>query len=225
MAAVARPMRLYDREALALRFRRRRLGVFTPLIEAAFAERGRCRIIDLGGRAAYWSLFDRDFLWAHNVQVTTVNLEPPEPGAGAMFSQVQGDVLALDHLADGSFEIAHSNSVIEHVGDWDNVERFAAQVRRLAPRYFVQAPYQWFPMEPHFSAPFFHWLPESTRARALMKKAHGWAPRSADMGEAMRMVQSARLPDKAMMRHLFPDAVLKEERVLGLTKSLMAVRG
>ena len=57
-----------------------------------------------------------------------------------------------------------------------------------------------------------------------MRRAHGWAPKSADVGEAMRQVQGARLLDKAQMRYLFPDGRLVEEKVLGLTKSLMVVK-
>ena len=195
-----------------------------PLITAAFQRTGKCRIIDLGGRAQYWDLFDRAFLEANKVHITTVNLEVPEGTADPMFTEVQGDTLSLPQFADNAFDLAHSNSVIEHVGDWGQMERFAAEARRLAPSYFVQTPYFWFPIEPHFTAPIFHWLPEGIRAGLLMRRAHGWAPKSADVGEAMRQVQGARLLDKAQMRYLFPDGRLVEEKVLGLTKSLMVVK-
>ena len=195
-----------------------------PLITAAFQRTGKCRIIDLGGRAQYWDLFDRAFLEANKVHITTVNLEVPEGTADPMFTEVQGDTLSLPQFADTAFDLAHSNSVIEHVGDWGQMERFAAEARRLAPSYFVQTPYFWFPIEPHFTAPIFHWLPEGIRAGLLMRRAHGWAPKSADVGEAMRQVQGARLLDKAQMRYLFPDGRLVEEKVLGLTKSLMVVK-
>ena len=212
------------RESLSQSFRRKRVAVFLPLIEAAFRRTGQCRIIDLGGRANYWDLFDRTFLEANKVHVTTVNLETPEGVSDPMFTEIQGDTLSLPKFADQAFDIAHSNSVIEHVGDWGNMERFAAEARRLAPAYFVQTPYYWFPVEPHFTAPFFHWLPEGVRAGRMLRKGHGWAPRSSDMGEAMRHVQSARLLDKAQMRYLFPDGQLVEEKVFGLTKSLMVLR-
>ena len=213
------------REALSLSFRRQRVAVVLPLITAAFQRTGKCRIIDLGGRAQYWDLFDRAFLEANKVHITTVNLEVPEGTADPMFTEIQGDTLSLPQFPDLAFDLAHSNSVIEHVGDWGQMERFAAEARRLAPSYFVQTPYFWFPIEPHFTAPFFHWLPEGIRAGLLMRRAHGWAPKSTNVGEAMRQVQGARLLDKAQMRCLFPDGRLVEEKVLGLTKSLMLVRG
>ncbi|OXE35157.1 MAG: methyltransferase type 11 [Phenylobacterium zucineum] len=218
-------MTLAERRAfLSRHFRRRRMAAVLPLIETAFRRMGRCRIIDLGGRADYWTLFDRAFLEAHKVHITTVNLETPRDIADPILTEIQGDALNLPQFPDLAFDMAHSNSVIEHVGDWENMELFAAQARRLAPAYFVQTPYFWFPIEPHFTAPVFHWLPEGVRAGLLMRRSQGWAPRSADMGEAMRQVRSACLLDKAQMRYLFPDARLAEEKVFGLTKSLMAIR-
>jgi hypothetical protein len=44
------------------------------------------------------------------------------------------------------------------------------------------------------------------------------------MGEAMRLVQHARLLNRAQFRFLFPDARYPDERFMGLTKSLVAVR-
>ncbi len=212
-----------DPNSLSARFRRARARRVVELIAATHAERGACRIVDLGGEPGYWRLFDRAFLEASGVRITLVN-----PMAFAvddpMFEAVEGDATALSQYGDGSFDLVHSNSVVEHVGDWPRMEAFAGEVRRLAPRYYVQTPYYWFPVEPHFSAPFFHWRSEQARARALLKRRHGFVQRSADLGEAMRAVQHARLLDRAQFRHLFPDAQHVDERVGPLTKSLIAVR-
>ena len=211
-------------KSLASRFRAARAKHIVGLIQAAFLTRGQVRIVDLGGRPEYWSIIDRRLLESMKVHITTVNLEKQAPTSDPRFSQRTGDACALD-AEDNAFDIAHSNSVIEHVGDWAQMEMFARETQRLAPRYYVQTPYFWFPVEPHFSAPFFHWLPEATRARMLMKRDHGFMQRTDDLGAAMRAVQHARLLDKTMMRHLVPDARQVDETVAGLTKSLMAIRG
>lgn len=213
-----------DPRSMASRFRRARMRRVAALIEEVFAERGACRIVDLGGRPDYWGAIDRALLEAQGVHITIVNLEPQTRIDDPLFEQIVGDACALE-AEDGAFDIAHSNSVIEHVGDWARMEAFAAETRRLAPRYYVQTPYFWFPVEPHLSAPFVHWAPEPMRARWLIRRGRAFVAPVGDMAGAMRAVQDARLLDKAMMRALFPDARLAEEKVAGLTKSLMAIRG
>lgn len=212
-----------DPKSLASRFRRARMKHVIGLVRAVFAERGQCRIIDLGGRPDYWRAIDRRILEDCNVRITTVNPEAQDRTLDPMFDQRAGDACALD-FEDGAFDLAHSNSVIEHVGGWAQMERFAAETRRVARRYYVQTPYFWFPIEPHLSAPLVHWAPEPVQARFLIRRGHAFVARTDDIASAMRAVQDARLLDKTMMRHLFPDARLEEEKVAGLTKSLMAIR-
>jgi len=209
--------------SLASRFRRARMARVTTLIRAAFAATGGCRIIDLGGRPDYWRSIDRSLLEECRVRITTLNPEPQARADDPMFDQEVGDACQVE-AQDGAFDLSHSNSVIEHLGDWERMERFAHETRRLAPAYYVQTPYFWFPVEPHLSAPFVHWTPEPMRARWLMRRGRGFVAETRDMASAMRAVQDARLLDKAMMRALFPDARLEVERVAGLVKSLMAVR-
>jgi hypothetical protein len=215
-----------DPNSLVSRFRRARAGRIVELIERIHADKGAVRIIDLGGEADYWNLFERDFLDAKGVRITLINPGGIDEAVDAtLFEAVDADACVLPQYADNSFDMVHSNSVIEHVGDWVRMEAFAGECRRLAPVYYVQTPYFWFPIEPHFSAPFFHWRSEQSRARALMRRGHGFSERAADVGEAMRDVQHARLLDKTQFRFLYPDAVHHDERVGPLTKSLIAVRG
>jgi hypothetical protein len=210
--------------SLANRMRRARTRHVVTLIEEAFAKTGGCRILDLGGRADYWEMFDRGFLEASKVHITLVNNAESFDLDDPMFAAIDGDACALEQFADNAFDLVHSNSVVEHVGDWPRMEAFAREARRLAPRYYVQTPYYWFPIEPHFSTPFFHWRSEQSRAKALMKRRHGFIKQAEDVGEAMREVQDARLLDKAQFRFLFPDARHVDERFAGLTKSLIAIR-
>jgi hypothetical protein len=213
-----------DPNSLAMRFRRARAKRVVELITAIHAERGAVRILDLGGEPGYWRLYDRGFLQSKAVTIHLVN-PAPQAVDDPLFTTAVGDACHLPEIAAGEFDLVHSNSVIEHVGDWTRMEAFAAEVRRLAPRYYVQTPYFYFPIEPHFSAPFFHWRSEQARARMLLRKRRGWCERAGDVGEAMRTVQHARLLDKTQFRFLFPDAHHVDERAAGLTKSLIALRG
>ncbi len=203
-------------------FRRRRFESFLPLVDAVIARNGHCRILDVGGEARYWSGM-ADLLGNRAVQVTMVN-----PARSAMedtrFGYEMGDARDLSRWPDMSFDIVHSNSVIEHVGTWPDMEEMAREVRRLAPCYFVQTPYFWFPLEPHSSTLFFHWLPEPVRLRLVLRKKRGHWSKAQDVETGMALVRSAFLLDRRMMGALFPDANIQCERVGGVIKSLVAVR-
>ncbi len=204
-------------------FRRRRFAMIEPIIRKVYEEKGSCSIIDVGGREEYWAPA-LDTLAACKARVTIVNLEQTQPRPGALFDFAFGDACNLSNYADGSFDLAHSNSLIEHVGHWGDMKRCAGEIRRVAKRYYVQTPYFWFPLEPHFRMPFFHWLPEQTRARLVMNFKIGYFNRASTLDQAMENVQSACLLDKRQMSSLFSDADVGFERVAGLPKSLVAIR-
>ena len=203
-------------------FRRRRFAAFLPLVDAVIARTGQCRILDVGGESRYW-LAMADLLGDRPVHITMVNPACSSPPDGR-FRYECGDARDLSRWPDMSFDVVHSNSVIEHVGTWPDMQDMAREVRRLAPHYFVQTPYFWFPMEPHSSTLFFHWLPEPVRLRLVLRKKRGHWSRAQDVEAGMALVHSAFLLDRAMMEALFPDAEIRCERVGGVTKSLVAVR-
>src|SRR5207247_10104231 len=62
------------------------------------------------------------------------------------------------------FDLVFSNSVLEHVGGHERRKRFAETARRLAPHHWVQTPYRYFPLEPHFLFPGYQFLPLAARA-------------------------------------------------------------
>lgn len=204
-------------------FRGRRFALVADLVRKVAAKHGRCRIIDVGGREEYWRPI-LPVLDEVDAKITVVNLEQTQPTPGPRFDFAYGNACDLSAFGNGSFDLVHSNSLIEHVGRWDAMAACAAEVRRLAPAYYVQTPYLWFPIEPHFRAPFYAWLPEQTRARILMRFDLGYIGRASTLDQAMRDVQSINLLDHAQMRALFPDANIRFERALGLPKSMIAVR-
>jgi hypothetical protein len=100
----------------------------------------------------------------------------------------------------------------------------AAEIRRLAPHYYVQTPNFGFPIEPHFRMPFFHWLPETMRASMLLRWRKIGFRRAETLERAMALVQEIHLLTGRHMAHLFPDAKIRRERVGPFVKSLIAIR-
>ena len=97
--------------------------------------------------------------FAPELDVTGVDLEdrPDYPGPF-----VQADATRRLPFEDGAFDLAYSNSLIEHLPPGDRAA-FAAEVKRVARRWWVQTPAFGFPLEPHALLPFAHWLPPALR--------------------------------------------------------------
>jgi len=160
---------------------------FRPKRMRAFFDRfgvtEQTRIIDIGGTALNWSLLPI------KPRVTVVNVLPkPDELPDYIVEWIQGDGRALP-FEDRSFDIAFSNSVIEHVGSWESQVAFAKEVHRVAPRHWVQTPNFWFPLEPHYVGPFTHWLPREAQERFAIRYASFWglATRPTD-ADVRRMV-------------------------------------
>ena len=204
-------------------FRARRLRRFLALTDVVLARRRSCRVLDVGGEVAYWDGL-RDVWAGRRLDITIVNIHDDEAAPAANIRRVRGDARDLSRFTDDSFDVVHSNSVIEHVGPWSDRVAMAGEVRRLAPSYFVQTPNFWFPLEPHLRVPGIHWLPQPWRRAIVMSRACGYYPRARGVAEAETILQDATLLDAAAMRALFPEAAIVRERVGPLTKSLIAVR-
>jgi hypothetical protein len=136
----------------------------------------------------------------------------------------RADACALPgHIARRCYDLVFSNSVIEHVGGHERRERFAEAVRTLADAYWVQTPYRYFPVEPHWIAPAMQFLPAAARSAI----AYRWPlahTRPVDRADAVASVLWTELLDRTQLRHYFPDAELRAERVFGMVKSLLAVK-
>jgi hypothetical protein len=176
-------------------------------------------VIDLGGSVESWR---RSPVRPNHLHV--VNLEE-FPGDVPDWAEVDyGDACALpEPIASRRYDMVFSNSVIEHVGGHERRIRFAEAVRSLADRYWVQTPYRYFPIEPHYVAPGLQFLPLALRQRY----AYRWPlthTRPKNQPSALDDVMWVELVDRTQMRHYFPDGQLLNERILGLTKSLIAVR-
>ena len=199
--------------------RRRRFLRFQQLIDRC--EKSHLRILDIGGTEAFWEAMG---FAESGHEIVLVNLFEQEPKYENIDIQV-GDARALPQFDDNEFDIVFSNSVIEHLRNFEDQKRMAAEVRRLAPKYFVQTPNYYFPVEPHFLFPGFHYLPRSARMWLIMHFRLGSYERISDRREAEELVDEIRLLSRSEFRSLFPDAEIHDERLCGLTKSFMAVKG
>lgn len=213
--------------ALSKFFRSRRDALLRDVISSTPRRGAILELVDIGGRAEYWHRVGLDFLKTQRVRITLVNLTQSELGESddpTIFAKAIGDARALD-FPDFAFDLAHANSVIEHVGLWHDTEAFAREMQRVAPAFYCQTPNFWFPIEPHFPlVPCNHWLPRPIRANLMQLLPLGYGGRRAqDVAHASAMLDSARLLTRAQLRSLFPNARIHAERLV-LAKSYIAVQ-
>jgi hypothetical protein len=205
--------------SLSHRLRSRRFELFERLTAGLPRP---LRIIDVGGTNTFWE--QRGWAGRDDVEITLVNLEAEERRHENIVTTA-GDATDLADHADDSFDVAFSNSVIEHLFTFENQSRMAREIGRVAPAYWVQTPNFWFPIEPHFLVPAWHWLPEDARVAILRRRGVGWAGRCPDPVQARDIVEQHRLMRRSELARLFPDAQIVGERIGGLVKSWTAIRG
>ena len=180
------------------------------------------RVVDIGGSREFWMVARAQGLPIP--QVTILNLRSNNGPAQPRFEWVLGDAKRLP-FRDISFEVAISNSVIEHLGDRESQQRFASEVRRVARRYFVQTPDRSFPIEPHFMTPFLHWFSPACR-RKLLRNFSVWGLLTRPtQAQCTAQIDEIRLLSASQLQTLFPDCAIVRERFFGLSKSLIAVQG
>jgi hypothetical protein len=127
-------------------------------------------------------------------------------------------------ISDGTYDLVFSNSVIEHVGGHVQRMRFAESVHKLAEWHWVQTPYRYFPIEPHWLFPGFQFLPLALRAE-LARRWPLARKLSESRNDGLSGVMSVELLSRAEMAFYFPDSTLRFERMMGAVKSLISVRG
>jgi hypothetical protein len=203
--------------SLGARARMRRWTMFRN----AFPGIERMRVLDLGGTVDTWRQSP-----VRPAHVTVLNLYEPGESDDDSILPLTGDACqAADVLAsadvDTSFAVVFSNSLIEHVGGHARRSELARQVRELAPRHWVQTPYRYFPVEPHWLFPGMQFMP----AAARVKIATHWPlvhTKPASIDEARQHVLWTELVSITEMGDYFPTSRILHERVFGITKSLIA---
>ena len=128
-------------------------------------------ILDVGGRAEYWTNVGFDNIAAIRL-LNNDQHELDRKAASDPFVNELGDARNLSNYADKSIDLVHSNSVIEHVGLWQEMCAMADEVLRVGLSGWIQTPAWEFPIEPHFRLPFLHWFAQPLRRAMLCGSRH-----------------------------------------------------
>jgi len=139
------------------------------------------------------------------------------------FAYVRGDGRRL-LFKDKEFDIAFSNSVIEHVGSFADQRLFADEIRRVGKSYWVQTPHKWFFVEPHLVALFIHYFPRRLQRR-LIRYFTAWGlATKPSQDQVDEFLNSTRLLTEAEAKSLFPDGTIYREKFLFFTKSFVVYK-
>jgi len=201
--------------SLGARYRSRRW----EWLSATFPDLAEMSVIDLGGTAESWRRAP-----VQPAAVHIVNLEKPPDELPDWLRSDHADACELpEEILAGDYDVVISNSVLEHVGGHARRRMFADAVHRLADRHWIQTPYRYFPVEPHWVCPGMQFLPAPARATVAQHWPLVHTP-PASREEALRSVLEIELLSRTEMRAYFPDSRILSERVAGLPKSLIAVK-
>jgi len=182
-------------------FRKRRFKSFVSDYQG-------CRtILDVGGEHHIWPIIGR------TEGITILNIRSPKETDGFVYVQASGCELPF---RDKSFDLAFSNSAIEHVGSEENQYKFAREMMRVGMRVYCQTPSRLFPIDPHLSAPFLHWLPASWLTPGFLRyfTLNGWMWKRPYEYDVTWI-------SKRKLRKMFPGCRIRTERFLLLPKSFV----
>jgi hypothetical protein len=128
---------------------------FPPTVGERVLDVGVSRFVDIPGVNYFLKRYP--FPW----QITGVGISDLTSARFAYrevcFIQADGRDLPFD---DKSFDVVHSNAVLEHVGPRPEQRRFVAELVRVGKAGFVTTPNRWFPFDMHSRLPVLHWFPE-----------------------------------------------------------------
>ncbi len=215
-----------DPNSFSSKMRRRRMRGLTNLVQT-IANTGRLndnaiKICDIGGTATYWGIFPFAKFPELKFQIDLFNMNyDGDLKSVSLPSNVDiqkhiGNGCNLSGIPDNSYDLSHSNSVIEHVGNWKSITAMAKETLRVSTYHFLQTPNFWFPIEPHFLLPFYAGLPRPLRIRQQELFNKREFP-----DEANAIDESVRLLTKRELTFLFPQSKIERERFFLFTKSFI----
>ena len=205
------------------RVRKKRCKLLLDLIHT-IDNNDSIRILDVGGTLTFWETCG--FVGAQNCEITLLNLNKFEiPHKYKYIKSIQGNGTDMRDYKDKEFDLVVSDSVIKHVGDYENQKKMAKEIQRVGKRYFVQTPNFFFPIEPHFLFPFFQFLPLSVKTLLLTHFSLGGRQPTKDPEKSEVSAKYTRMLKKREVKQLFPEGVILKEKLYGMTNSFIVVGG
>src|SRR5438552_562233 len=203
--------------------RQRKLDLFYHTFQPTEQE----TILDLGGEAAHPDQPNLQLLssYQHRHRLTLVNLFFPDvkravdvlPGLKAVCGN--GCSLPFDNK---QFDICYCNAVIEHLFSWENQQKFAAEIMRVARSWFVTTPNRWFPFEPHMRLPWITWLPRPWQHGIGKTYSYHHIHRRYISGTDWSEI---RLLSRGELQQLFPGSKVLRNGTVGWTPTFVAIGG
>jgi hypothetical protein len=206
----------YNPKSINQKFREKRFAFFKTLMDKVDSTTP-LKILDIGGTEPYWERMK--LTESDKFTVTLLNLKAT-PVKYKNFTSIKGDASDLSQFEDNHFDIVFSNSVIEHLFSKENQKKMADEVRRVGKCYYVQTPNYFFPLEPHWLFPFFHYLPFNVRVFLDKNFNLGHNKKSVTREKALARVSEVKLLTEKEMKTLFPEGQVYREYFLGLIKSV-----
>ena len=207
--------------AISIYFRAKRFAFIKSLLDNLTKGGKKIKILDIGGTENYWNSMGLNL--GNNIEIVLLNLYKIEV-KGAGFSSIKGDACNLEAMADKSFDLVFSNSVIEHLFSIENQQKMASEVMRVGKNYYIQTPNKFFPIEPHWVFPFFQFLPFGLKVYLTKNFSLGHIPKAKNKQEAINLVNEVNLLSKKELENLFSESKLYIEKFMGFHKSYAAYK-
>ncbi len=205
-------------ERLSQRSRRIKMAMLQQYLPLQGTE----RVLDIGSQVDHQGrqVLER---FQNQSRITAVNILPAHleaiRAAYPTIETVQADARKLP-FRDQEFDLVYSNAVLEHVGDFEDQQRMAHEVRRVGKRWFLTTPNRWYPFEFHARMPFLSWLPP----RLMHKVARLWAYNHVQHRyRSGNDYSDVHLLTARQLKLLFPDSSILKPRVTFWPETLVVV--
>jgi len=201
-----------NKNSLGNKFRKKRFSFFLKKFDSLNKP---ITLLDIGGKINFWE--NRGLAGNNDYKITVLNIEK-EKSNYSNINCLIGDATNLNQFKNKSFDIVHSNSVIEHLYNFENQKKMVSEIMRVGKKHIVQTPNKYFFLEPHYLLPFFDIIPKKLKYFILTKtklsRLKKW-----DKKFASQYIEEIRLLSLKEMKELFPNSKIYFEKFLGMNKS------